>query len=157
MHEKQTNRSTPFETGEVDAWLRQALDPEAGSAERVAAAALAGQDRPGRPLASGMWRAAAALLLGLALAGTLLLLRPERGAPLQPGKTPSSVPASDVLITNAGGALQMVRLRPAPAPAFRPLVPAERDPCTTVLMNQGDVLAVYDPCGGPHVLIKGGT
>ena len=74
-----------------------------------------------------------------------------------PGTATSSLPASDYLITNASGALQLVRLKPLPAPAFRHLAPAEGEPCTTVLMNQGDVLAVYDPCGGPHVLIKGGS
>lgn len=157
MDEKRTSRETPFETGAVDAWLREALEPGPGTAERLAGAAVSGGQRTGRAFRAGIWRAAAAVVLGAALAGALLLLRPGAGKAPVPGTAPASPPGSDYLITNVSGAVQLVRLRPVPAPAFRPFAPAERGPCTTVLMNQGDVLAVYDPCGGPHVLIKGGT
>ncbi len=157
MDEMRTRDETPFEAGAVDAWLREALEPEPDTAERLAAGAVVEGIRTGRPFGAGIWRAAAAVVLGAALAGALLLLRPQAGKGPVPGTAPSSPPASDYLITNASGTLRLVRLKPLPAQAFRHLAPAEGEPCTTVLMNQGDVLAVYDPCGGPHVLIKGGT
>jgi len=157
MDKERTSKETPFEAGAVDAWLREALEPEPGTAERLAAGAAAEGARTGRPFGAGIPRAAAAVALGAALAGALLLLSTQTGKGPVPGTAPSSPPASNYLITNASGTLRLVRLKPLPAPAFRHIAPAEGDPCATVLMNQGDVLAVYDPCGGPHVLIKGGS
>jgi hypothetical protein len=136
----------------ADLWLRAALAPEPGVAERVVAAALAAGGAKAYGFAG--WRGlAAAAVLALAFGWAAFFLKPrptEAPAPIAPA-------GGSYLMTNASGPLRLLRLAQEPA-SFRPLArPAPMGPCTTVYWSRGSVVAVYDSCGDGTILMEGGA
>ena len=53
MDRERTSEETPFEAGAVDAWLREALEPEPGTAERLAAGAVGKEHERAAPSGPG--------------------------------------------------------------------------------------------------------
>jgi hypothetical protein len=154
MSSDERTRAGGRDARDVDDWLRQGLEPERDTVDRVVRRSLAAgaATRPGRWLGFGV---AGAATIALALAVAIFL---PRGEPRESAAETvlGEGPVRILTITNLSGEVE-VRY-PAEGPGDGAVAPERltRDPNRLTIYNSDGIVAAFAPAPAPHHFLMGG-